>query len=148
MSGWITPEQQAQLEYGRQMSATTPSYLGNTTEPNSFENGNYKPRQFGGPRRVFNKPNDNSNEFEKGDYERERGHMMYLRSLQRTGSQVRVVTVNGDVVQGAVKDCDDQTLTLRVPKPTEINPNAYQNRVFIKQNLVEFAPIVPGVSFS
>jgi hypothetical protein len=138
MNEWNSAvERQSQLQYGRSMAASD-QYHGH----NGHEESNFNPmRQFGShPRRqridAISEP------------ARNKGHVQYLRSLQRTGSSLRVVTINGDVVVGVVKDCDDDTLTLKVDVPTSVNPDAYQNRVFIKSNLIEFAPIVQGVTFN
>ena len=85
---------------------------------------------------------------ENDEHIRLTGHMAFLKALQKSNSTVRLVTIHDDVVVGQIKNCDDMTITVRVNCPTVTNPDAYQNRVFFKQNLVELAPLVDGVTFS
>lgn len=154
--GWQS-EQQAQVQYGRTQAlvaeAISNDDIGNVAfGANPYRNGNstvghVKSRQYGNPHRANFERSPNRNEV--GEFrERPTGHLAFLKSLQRSGAKVRLVTIHDDVVIGSIKDCDDTTISLRVPCATDINPDAYQNRVFFKQNLVEFAPIVEGVTFS
>lgn len=150
-------ELDAQHQYGRsQMEgegvASRP--FGSVPQYDGQPNGsfiNHKPRQFGGHNGRQQGYNANSNFRENGmehEVRRVTGHLAFLKSLQRSGATIRLVTIHDETVIGSVKDCDEMTISIRVPCATESNPNAYQNRVFFKQNLVEFAPVVEGVTFS
>lgn len=145
MQGWQN-ELKAQQEHGR-------SQLENTTETvtnRPFDQiGIYpKSRQFGGAPRYQRESVDSRERAVGGQGARLTGHLAFLKSLQRSSATIRLLTIHDEAVIGVVKDCDEITITLRVPCATESNPDAYQNRVFFKQNLVEFAPVVEGVTFS
>lgn len=152
MQGWQS-EQQAQMQYGRSQAFAEEGIASRpfgSSYPRNVDNSNggyIKPRQYGNPHRQ-NIERGVGQEQGVPSHPRPTGHMAFLKSLQRSEATVRIVTIHDDVVVGSVKDCDDVTLSLRVPCATEENPNAYQNRVFFKQNLVEFAPVIEGVTFS
>lgn len=154
MNAWHNAEQQAQLAYGREQMLNGMNDDGISQRPIGYTGGfeRHKPRQFGGERPQYQnadrRPQFNSEITRPHQFERERGHMAFLKSLQRSSSQVRLVTILEEEVIGTLKDCDETTITVKVPKPTPTNPNAYLNRIFIKHNLVEFAPVVEGVTFN
>lgn len=158
MQGW-QDELNAQNQFGRsQMDNTIESGISNRPFNQHGYQGGYqgqqggyqKPRQLGGG--MNRQPNYGHNNFRENGYEGENkrptGHLAFLKSLQRSGATVRLLTIHDEQVIGSVKDCDETTISLRVPCATESNPDAYQNRVFFKQNLVEFAPVIEGVTFS
>lgn len=156
MNGWHNAEQQAQIAYGREQmlneDAISQRPIGYTGS--QCGNGNlggferHKPRQFGGDRPQYHERRPQYGERPQVPFERERGHMAFLKSMQRSCSKIRLVTILEEEVIGYLKDCDDTTITVKVPKPTVSNPDAYLNRVFIKHNLIEFAPVIDGVAFS
>lgn len=112
-----------------------------------------RPRQYGGSTIRSNAVVSHIRSEREGSFDAEgakryTGHLSFLKSLQRSSATIRLLTIHDEKVVGIVKDCDEMTITLRVPCATETNPDAYQNRVFFKQNLVEFAPVIEGVTFS
>lgn len=156
-------EREAQMHYGRQMGDE--EAVGVSSRPiGSFSHdGDSRVRsgQFGGqrPRRDFSSDrggyqphrenfNRNAQDGNQDDKQRATGHLAFLKAIQHSGGKVRLVTILDEEVIGVVKGCDETTISLRIPCATAENPNAYQNRVFFKQNLVEFAPVVDGVTFS
>lgn len=163
MNAWHNAEQQAQLAYGREQMLNGMNDDGISQRPIGYTGSQYgnaggfdrhKSRQFGGERPQYQNA-DRRPQFNgeivrphQTQFERERGHMAFLKSLQRSSSLIRLVTILEEEVIGTLKDCDETTITVKVPKPTPTNPNAYLNRIFIKHNLVEFAPVVEGVTFN
>ncbi len=145
-------ELKAQSQYGRnQLSAEIEDSNGIFNRPFEDSNGFFNThgqnnhhntsRQFGGSGRG----GDNGLEYGSP---RLSGHMAFLKSLKQACLPVRLVTIHDEVVIGEIKNFDEVTISIRIDCATEANPNAYQNRVFFKQNLVEFAPIIDGVTFS
>lgn len=149
-------ELQAQVSFGRSQSiedemGVSPRPFG---QQGGYSNNYNRPRQHNGARQFGDRQQSQGYVGQGQTSElaptlpRHTGHMAFLKSLQQSSATVRLVTIHDDVVIGQLKNCDDTTISIRVDCPTETNPNAYQNRVFFKQNLVEFAPVVEGVTFS
>lgn len=147
-------ELNAQHQYGRNQLLEE----GMSVSPRPFSqqggyNSNRPARPYNGARQFGDRQQPQgyvgqSQSAELAPTHRPTGHMAFLKSLQQSSATVRLVTVHDDVVIGQLKNCDDTTISIRVNCPTEANPDAYQNRVFFKQNLVEFAPVIEGVTFS
>lgn len=167
-------EQEAQRNYGRSqmMNDNFGNTLGNESRPFYDPNNAYTPqRHFNDGMTTLPKQLDRGIEVDQrghigmhvngidrrfvdgkvsgGSYhkaEKPKGHMGFLHDIH--GKKVRIVTILGDDFTGILKGADEKTISLRIDCPTNERPDAYQNRVFFKQNLVEFAPVIEGVTFS
>lgn len=124
MNGNFNSEHMAQINYGRKMNAT-----------DRFS-GQANTNRYPIARRVSEVDNKQNSD---------KGHMGFLRGLKDKQATVRCLTVLNTVHVGIVKAFDEDTISLKVPKPTAENADAYENRVFFKQNLVEFSPVIQGV---
>lgn len=158
-SAWHN-ELQNQRQYGQammQMQSGEDVDVGISRQPigggNHYESPHFRPGQYGnGSRYPRNSVQRNYQEQQgsEGNHESARltGHQAFLKGLMRSGALVRLVTSIGDEYEGTIKGFDDTTISLRIECATPENPNAYQNRVFFKRQLIEFAPVVEGVTFS
>lgn len=132
--------------------------VGNTVGGGGYENSHVqRPNQFGqhngyrGQRHNggFTPRNQDDHGFDdRNDGNRATGHQAFLKGLMRSAAVIRLVTIAGDEYTGVIKGCDETTISIRISCATPDNPDAYQNRVFFKHNLIEFAPVVDGVKFS
>ena len=141
-TGW-QDERDAQAQYGRSQCNADEVGMGVSSRPFGSQQG-FAPRTpYGRPQpRQFRTSEDAQ------PTHRYSGHMAFLKSLQQANATIRLVTIHDEVLVGQIKNFDETTISIRVNCPTDENPNAYQNHVFFKQNLVEFAPVVEGVTFS
>lgn len=132
--------------------------VGNSVGGGGYENSHVqRPSQFGqhngyrGQRHNggFTPRNQDDHGFDdRNDGNRATGHQAFLKGLMRSAAVIRLVTIAGDEYTGVIKGCDETTISIRISCATPDNPDAYQNRVFFKHNLIEFAPVVDGVKFS
>lgn len=154
-SAWKT-ELQNQRQYGQAMMRSDEEVQpfhrqvneGNRYEGNRYEGHQYRQDNGGNvvqfPKRSFQRQ-ENEPTY---DGPRLTGHQAFLKALMRSGAVIRLVTSLGDEYTGTVKSFDDATISLRIECATPESPNAYQNRVFFKQQLIEFAPVIEGVTLS
>lgn len=161
-SAW-RDELQNQRSYGQTMMQNESDMVyrqpvGNSVGGGGYENSHVqRPNQFGqhngyrGQRHNggFTPRNQDDHGFDdRNDGNRATGHQAFLKGLMRSAAVIRLVTIAGDEYTGVIKGCDETTISIRISCATPDNPDAYQNRVFFKHNLIEFAPVVDGVKFS
>lgn len=162
-SAW-RDELQNQRSYGQTMMQNEGDMVyrfpvGNSVGGGGYENSHVqRPNQFGqhsngyrGQRHNggFAPRNQDDHGFDdRNDGNRATGHQAFLKGLMRSAAVIRLVTIAGDEYTGVIKGCDETTISIRIDCATPDNPDAYQNRVFFKHNLIEFAPVVDGVKFS
>lgn len=158
LGGW-QGEHLAQQHYGNAMlrEEHEDTVFRHPIGQGNFGNSNYEHKRggFNGHRGTFGRSqfgNRKNEVFERneegGDIHRATGHQAFLKGLMRSAAVVRIVTTLGDEYIGVIKGCDETTISLRINCADKTNPELYQNRVFFKQNLIEFAPVVEGVTFS
>lgn len=161
-SAWCD-ELQNQRSYGQAMMQNEDEMIyrqpiGNSVGGSGYDHGRIqRPNQFGqhngyrGQRHnngYVPRSQDDHGFDDRNDGNRATGHQAFLKGLMRSAAVIRVVTIAGDEYEGVIKGCDETTISLRINCATQDNPDAYQNRVFFKHNLIEFAPVVDGVKFS
>ncbi|WP_151710769.1 hypothetical protein [Acinetobacter brisouii] len=132
MNNWnMNDERQSQINYGRQQQqvgevGTNPYQK---THPHSPRATQFDARR--------------SSRFSEPTY---RGHNAFLRGLLEESRLIQVKTIADEIIVGNVKAFDEETISLHVPCPTEVMPNAYQNIVLFKRNLISFTPFIEGVT--
>lgn len=79
---------------------------------------------------------------------KDKGHIVFLKSLQSSNRQITVRTILGEEVTGDIKAQDDETISLKIELTADVDPSStaaikpYRTRVFFKHQLIDFEPVV------
>lgn len=62
------------------------------------------------------------------------GYMKYIRTIQKSGNQIIIKTVDGEFYHGIVRSFDSKTISLKVKQ----DDGGYANKVFFTNNIIYF----------